>query len=121
MKLWLWIPPRPDDRAALDLDERLDPRLVADLAAIQVGKRGDGDGVAELDLVDQPVGRFVGRVRARHRRSSHDARGWAPGGCVPFRNAPAGPVPGTIARAQELRVADAPRNRSVTSGRLAVR
>ena len=52
---------RADAGAALDLDERPDPRLVADPAAVEVGEGVDDDVVAELDVVDQPVGRVVGR------------------------------------------------------------
>ena len=40
MKAWLWILQRaPIDGAALDLDERADPRVVADPAAVEVRER----------------------------------------------------------------------------------
>ena len=53
---------RADGRAALDLDERPDARPVADPAAVEVRERLDDHALAELDVVDQPVGRLVRRA-----------------------------------------------------------
>ena len=69
-KAWLWIlQSRADDGAALDLDERADPRAVADPAAVEVGERLHDDVIAELDVVDQAVRGLVGRP-VSHGRSS---------------------------------------------------
>ena len=51
MNVWLWILQRaPIDRPFLDLDERPDPRLVADAAAVQVREGLDDDALTELDV-----------------------------------------------------------------------
>jgi hypothetical protein len=47
--------------AGLDLDERPDPRLGADPAAVEVRERLDDDAVAELDVAKEAVGRLVRR------------------------------------------------------------
>ena len=73
--------PRTDERVALDLaagtdldppldlDERPDPRLVADPAAVEVRERMDDDALAELDVDDDSIRRFV-RRSVRHAGSS---------------------------------------------------
>ena len=59
--VWLWILQRaPIDRPALDLDERTDPRVVADTAAVEVRERLNDDSLTEVHVVDQPVGSVVG-------------------------------------------------------------
>jgi hypothetical protein len=52
---------RTDDRTALNLDEGADSRLLADAAAIQVGKRVNEDLRPEVHIVDQAVWRVVDR------------------------------------------------------------
>ena len=44
-----------DDDSALDLDERADTRPCADPASVEVRERVDDDVSAELDAVDDPV------------------------------------------------------------------
>ena len=69
MNVWLWILQlRADHRAALDLDERPDPRVVADRAAVEVRERVDDDVLAELDVVEQRG--TARRWRARQPRSN---------------------------------------------------
>ena len=48
-----------DPRATLDLDEGTDPRLVADRAAVEIGERADDDIDAEIDVVQQSAGSVV--------------------------------------------------------------
>src|SRR5262249_32014528 len=48
-----------------DFDERTDARAVADLAAIEVGERGDDHVRAEVDVAELARRGVVGRVR-RH-------------------------------------------------------
>ncbi len=59
---------RADHRTALNLDERADPRVVADPAPVEVRERLDDDLVAELDVVQDPVRSVVDRP-VRHRRT----------------------------------------------------
>jgi hypothetical protein len=47
--------------ASLDLDERADPSAIPDTTAVQVGERSNMHLLAELDIVEQTVGRFVAR------------------------------------------------------------
>ena len=49
MNEWLWILQLADHRSALNLDEWADPRIVADRAPVEVRERLDDDLVAELD------------------------------------------------------------------------
>ena len=59
-KVWLWTLQRaPIARATLDLDERADSRLVADRAAVEIGERADDDIDAEIDVVQQSAGSVV--------------------------------------------------------------
>src|SRR5262249_59131865 len=85
----------PDDGAALYLDERSDPRVVTDPAAVEVRERVNDDVLAELDVIDVPVGRVVdrtvshaGRTRRCRRRPSPPAPPSFPersGGTTPRR------------------------------------
>src|SRR5262249_58179653 len=66
-----------DDRAALHLDERPDPRVVADPTAVEIREGVDDDVLAEVDVVDLSIRGFVDRAvshagrtrRSRRRRS----------------------------------------------------
>ena len=64
MNVWLWILQDGADRgAALDLDEGADARVGPDRAAVQVDERVDDGALAELDVADQAIGSVVaGRV-----------------------------------------------------------
>ena len=65
---WLWIlQSDADRRAALNLDERPDPRPGADPAAVEVGERLHDDVLPEDHLADQPI---RGLVRGGRRRST---------------------------------------------------
>src|SRR5439155_12265669 len=60
-----------DARAALNLDERPDARPVPDRAAVEVRERADPDVVAEVDVVEEAADRLVDwarRLIPSHRR-----------------------------------------------------
>lgn len=51
----------PHDGTPLDLDKRPDARVVADPAAVEIRERKDDDVSAELNVVQKPVRRLIGR------------------------------------------------------------
>src|SRR5205085_7258824 len=55
---------RPDAYSTLDLDERSDPGVVADLAPVEIRERVDDDVLTERHVLDQPVRRVIGRAVA---------------------------------------------------------
>jgi hypothetical protein len=58
-----------DHHTMLNLDERADPGVVADAAAVKVRERVDEHVRAKLDLGDKPIWRVVRRLR-RHAGST---------------------------------------------------
>ena len=72
MNEWLWILQRAPIAAPRWISTNgPDAALVADPAAVEVRERVDDDAVAELDVVDQPVRRLVGRpVSHGHERKN---------------------------------------------------
>ena len=64
MNVWLWIGSSSRSIVALDLDERPYERPFADRAAVEIDEGLDLHVLPEVDVLNQPVRRVVGRLAA---------------------------------------------------------